>query len=527
MNRYSRRTKKDLSGTLSGVWLAKLREELEQVEADPDALRLVAYLRLSVAKLSEEDHLAALQRQYAACQRLAKGMGGTIVAVWCDMAKSADTRKGSRPEYQAMLLSLPQYGGLVVSKFDRCARDPEDIVTLIHLYEEHPGLRFTCGQEELDLSSKEGRAKAYGYASKGLDELAVMAARQEDRHAALREQGRYVGHRPFGITGQDNDQLLKAEADWIHKAAHDVIAGKTVARVCAEWLEAGVVGVNGQPMTRQTIRDLLLSPRMVGLLVVRPKAGEDSRPLYEHYYVSQETGEKVYSQVPAILDEQTWQQVVEVLKSRGKANKGTSRKGKRAKYLCSGLCWCLECGQPMNGQWVQARNAHVYRCDKGCGTISGPGLDAHVEQLVLTLWSERAVAVVSEPEPFSQQEDLDYWTEQLEENRRAFQARQINLNEKNQNHADIMVELAPIQEAWSVWNKANVKPVTTNAVERWNAAVLPGGAPEVHKRRQMLQVELERLDISKSLVRGPQQVDAGRVTPRWRDDLGVASAQGS
>src|SRR4051812_40990466 len=110
MNRYSRRMKKDLSGTLSGVWLANLRAELEQVEAVPGALVLVAYLRLSVAKLSEEDHLAALQRQYASCQRLAKGMGGTIVAVWCDMAKSADTRKGSRPEYQDMLLSLPKYG---------------------------------------------------------------------------------------------------------------------------------------------------------------------------------------------------------------------------------------------------------------------------------------------------------------------------------------------------------------------------------------------------------------------------------
>lgn len=524
--RYARGIRKSLAATLSGQWLAGLVLD----EAKPGQVRLVAYLRLSVAKLSEEDHLKALQRQLSICQDLAKKMGGVVVAVYCDMARSADTRKGSRPEFQAMLMDLANHDGLVGAKFDRVARDPEDIVALCQLYELNPQLTFGVPGKAYILSTTKGRSEAYGAATRGLDELAVMSERQADRHKQLKESGRYVGHRPFGITGADNDQLLESEARHLRKAAHDVVAGMKVATIVTEWAEAGIVGTNGQPMTRQTLRDLLLSPRTVGYLVVKPKRGEVARPLHERIYVSEETGLKVRSQVPPILalperdedgnlvpDLKLWDAVVETLKARGKTAKGTSRAGKKALYLCSGLCWCLACGQPMNGQWVKARNAHVYRCDKGCGTISGPGLDSYVSDLMVALWTERAVAVVAEPEPFVQQEDLDYWLATKAQNEAEFKARKIDLTAKNENHAAIMGELAPIQEAWSVWNKANVVPVSTTALERWNANT------SVHRRRAMLQAELERIDIVKSLVRGPQQVDSSRVRPQFLGAQGAAS----
>lgn len=528
--RYARGARKSLAATLSGQWLAGL----VLAEALPGQVRLVAYLRLSVAKLSEEDHLKALQRQLSTCQALAKKMGGVIVAVYCDMARSADSWKGNRPEFLKMVEALPSYDGLVGSEFFRVARDNADVGPLCQLYAE-PGnqhLLFAVPDRPYDPRTLEGRAAMQAEAARGLGELAEASKRQTNRHKQLKEAGRYVGHRPFGITGADNDQILEAEARHLRAAAHDVLAGKTVAALTAEWLEAGIVGTNGQPMTRQTLRDLLLSPRIVGYLVVKPKKGEAARPLHERIYVSEETGLKVFSQVPPILalpdldehgnlvpDLDTWAAVVETLKSRGKAAKGTSRKGKKALYLCSGLCWCLACGQPMNGQWVKARNAHVYRCDKGCGTISGPGLDDYVSELMVKLWSERAVAVMTEPEPFAQQAELDAWQADLAQNLADFKARKVTLSEKNENHAAIMAELAPIQDAWNVWNRANVSPVSTTALDRWNAST------SVHTRRAMLHAELERIDIAKSLVRGPQQVDSSRVKPLFLGAPAGASAQ--
>jgi DNA invertase Pin-like site-specific DNA recombinase len=515
--RYARGTRKDLSATLSGVWLANL----ELAESKPGQLRLVAYLRLSVAKLSEEDHLKALQRQLATCQALAKKMGGTIVAVYCDMARTADSWKGTRPEFLKMVEALPSYDGLVGAQFFRVARDNEDVGPLCRLYAE-PGnsrLLFSVPDRDYDPRTLTGRAAMQAEAARGLGELAEASDRQAKRHAQLREAGRYVGHRPFGITGPDNDEVLEEEAQHLRKAALDVVAGKNVPDILRDWQEAGVVGTNGQPMTRQTIRDLLLTPRIVGYLVVKPKRGETAKPLHERFYVSEQTGEKVRSQVPPILalpeldedgnlvpDLKLWNAVVETLRSRGQAAKGTSRKGKKALYLCSGLCWALKCGQPMNGQWVKANNAHVYRCDDGCTSISGPGLDAYVSAVMETLWTEQAVAVVKEPEPFAQQADLDYWLAAKAQNAADFRARKISLSEKNENHADIMAELAPIQEAWMAWNKSNVRPVSTTALDRWQAAT------SVHVKRAMLHAELERIDIAKSFKRGPQGVDASRVT---------------
>jgi DNA invertase Pin-like site-specific DNA recombinase len=529
MSRYGKTRRTDLSQTLSGIWLAGLVQQLQGMEAPSGQLAIAAYLRLSVAKLSEQDHLKALQRQFSICQGLAKAMGGTITMVWCDMARTADSWKGSRPQFQLMVQALPEYSGLVASEFFRVARDNEDVGPLCRLYAEtgNEHLLFRVPDRDYDPRTLTGRAAMQAEAARGLGELAEASVRQEKRHRQLRDEGRYVGHRPFGITGDDNDQLYEPEAKYARQACLDVIAGKTVADIQREWLEAGVLGVNGVPMTRQTIRDLLLSPRMVGLLVVRPKKGEAPKPIHECFYVSSITGEKVRSQLPPILvdkkgkpDDKTWQAVVEALRSRGKVSRGTSRKGKKAKYLLSGLCWCLACGEPMNGCWVAARKAHVYRCDKGCGTISGPGLDDYVTRLILTLWSERSEAVVPDSQAFPEQEALDYWRNDEQQVRAQYKARKLTLNQKNKDLVDIMEQLAPLEEAWMAWNKANVQPVATNSVDQWKQA-----PDKVHGRRLMLTGEIDRIEITKALVKGPQVVDETRVEVKLKGAPDAASAQ--
>jgi site-specific DNA recombinase len=516
--RYTKRPAKDLSQTPSGVWLGSLAFE----EALPGQLRLIAYLRLSVEKLSAQDHLLGLQRQWATCLKLAQKLGGVVVAVRADIAKSADTRKGARPEFQALLTDLATYDGLVGAHFWRVARDPEDVTQLVRIYESHPDLKFATPQEALDLSTPMGRAAAYGAASKGLEDLAIMSERQADRHAQLRENGRYVGSKMFGVTGADNDQEDKAQADLIRKAAKEVLQGKAVWEVQREWAALGIVSPKGSAMSRSVIRNILLSPRICGYLVHRPKVrpGEKTPPRWQ-WTVTDEKGQLVKSQVPAILTEPVWRALITELSGRGERQREAVQT--RASYVLSGLCWALTCGEPMRGQWVKSKGYHVYRCVKGCCTISGPLLDKYVGDLLTALWTERAEPVVPDAQPFTGQADLDHWTAELAQVDRLYTARAISLEEKLSTKRAIESQLAPLQKAWADWNRATAAPAPRHTVDQWLEAQAQGDTPAM---RRMARAELERVDIAKASHPGRKGLEPARVDPVWRQESGVsASAQ--
>lgn len=513
--RYTKRPAKDLSQTPSGRWLAGLVFD----EALPGQLRLIAYLRLSVEKVSAKDHLLGLQRQWATCLKLAEKLGGVVVGVRYDIAKSADTKKGARPGFQALLTELPIYDGLVGAHFWRIIRDPQDVTLLVGIYDAHPDLKFSTPQENLDLSTPMGRAAAYGAASKGLEDLAVMSGRQADRHSQLRENGRYVGPKMFGVTGEDNDQESKPEADLIRKAAKDVLQGKAVWEVQREWAALGVVSPRGSVMSRGVIRNLLLSPRICGYLVHKPKVrpGDPTPPIWQ--WTVQGNKGLVKSQVPAILTEKTWKALIVTLSGRGERQAG--RTNTRASYTLSGLCWGTLCGEPMNGQWIKARGHHVYRCVKGCCTISGPLLDRYVGDLLIALWTEHAQPVVPELQPFTGQADLDYWLAQLEKVDRLYTARQMSLDEKLSTKRDIEGQLAPLQAAWAEWNRATAAPAPRHTVDQWLEAQARKDIPAL---RRMATAELERIDIAKAAVPGQKGLQADRVTPVWRRDSAAAAS---
>jgi DNA invertase Pin-like site-specific DNA recombinase len=440
------------------------------------------------------------------------------------MAKSADTRKGARPEFQALLQELGQYDGLVGSHFYRVARDPEDCTTLIRVYEKNPDLKFATPQERLDLSTPMGRAAAYGASSRGLDELAVMSERISDWHEQLRETGRYVGPKMFGVTGPDHNLEIKPEADLIRKAAQDILQGKATWEVQREWEKAGVLSPKGNIMDRQTIRRILLSPRIAGYLVHKPKVrpGERLPPIHQ-WTVSDEEGNPIRSQVPAILTEQTWRALITEMSGRGERNRASCQT--RASYILTGVCWGTVCGEAMNGQFNNTKGHHDYRCKKGCCTISGPLLDDYVGDLLTALWTDRAVAVVPDAQPFTQQADLDHWQAELEQVAVLYQARQMSLSEKLASERAIRAELEPLEKAWAEWNRSQAAPAPRHTVDQWEQAKAKKDIPAM---RRMAKAELERLDIAKASRKGLKGLQEGRVTPVWRQESAASgSAQDS
>ena len=173
----------------------------------------------------------------------------------------------------------------------------------------------------------------------------------------------------------------------------------------------------------------------------------------------------------------------------------------------------------MNGQWAKKKGHHIYRCLKGCCSISGPLLDAYIGQLLTALWTERAVAVIPETQPFTQQADLDHWKSELEQVEKLYTARELSLTEKLASERAIQGQLAPLEKAWTDWVRATAAPAPRHTVDQWEKAKAKG---DVAAMRRMARAELERVDIAKAARPGLKGLQADRVTPVWRPSSGAS-----
>jgi hypothetical protein len=148
-----------------------------------------------------------------------------------------------------------------------------------------------------------------------------------------------------------------------------------------------------------------------------------------------------------------------------------------------------------------------------------------VGDLLTALWTERAVVVTPETQPFLQQADLDHWQAELEQVDQLYQARAISLQEKLETKRTVNQELAPLQKAWAEWNRTQAAPAPRHTVDQWEQAKAKKDIPAM---RRMARAELERVDISKASHPGQKGLQTDRVDPVWRRDSAASgSAQDS
>lgn len=76
-------------------------------------------------------------------------------------------------------------------------------------------------------------------------------------------------------------------------------------------------------------------------------------------FVRKKTGEIIENYYPAIIDEEIFEIVQDMLKKNIK--KTTGRKNKEP-YIFSGLLVCAECGRKLSGRFGSRENLHYYRC---------------------------------------------------------------------------------------------------------------------------------------------------------------------
>jgi DNA invertase Pin-like site-specific DNA recombinase len=298
----------------------------------------VTYRRIS--KDDEGDELG-IQRQHDALFAYAEQRGWVIGQDFFDNDISASNRK-HRPGYQNLMRAIEAGEADVVlcTEVDRLTRHPRELEDLVDTVEAHRVQIVALRAGELDLSTSGGRMVARMLGAAARREVEAMSERQQARIAQRAKSGlsHGGGARPFGFRRPKRDEthevngqqvpyrageliVIPEEEAIIRDLAERLIAGASLRSVTADLNRRGLTTSTGSPWRESTVRKMMRSPRIAGLV---PLGGEA---------VATATW-------PAILDRTTWERVV--------ARLDTVPQGRQPRtYLLAGMMRCGECGRKL------------------------------------------------------------------------------------------------------------------------------------------------------------------------------------
>lgn len=333
-----------------------------------------------------------------------------------------------RPEFRRMLEDYEDglINAVIVYDLDRLARQPRDLEDLIDLveYRKRPVMGVTGS---IDLMTSGGRAMArvlVAMANKSSEDTARRVARA---HFQTAKEGKHVryGPRPFGWKG-DRLTLEPAEAKMIRAAAKQFLAGESWTGLVHTFIQSGIPTVTGGKWALKTIRQMLTSPRVAGLIMYNGQFHPDHQtgsglPNYSRKYLDPKSctlrdddGEYVKGPWKPILTVAQWEAVLAEIDRRA-TGRGFTGSHTR-KHLLTGLLRCgrtlpdgTRCNRSLYGVNIKGRydttiRYNVYRCPApsvgGCGGIERKAqpVEELIEELLIKHLREHAPAGVAEPE---------------------------------------------------------------------------------------------------------------------------------
>ncbi|MFD3654379.1 recombinase family protein [Streptomyces sp. NPDC058620] len=350
------------------------------------------YCRLSYAP---DGSLEKVERQEADCRALAERLGWQIseAHIFPDNSRSAWQRNRSRPQWDRMLRCVDnrEIDGLLVYHGDRLIRQPYDLEKLIGISDSR-GMRIASPSGTRDLDSPDDRFILRIEAAQACRESDNTSRRVRRALTSRRERGltQNGGRRAFGFGVQigtrtkvdrdgnevqvpryDMTQHVPEEARILADAADRLLAGQGQSGVI-RWMNTFCTTTEGNPWTEKSLRNLLLSPRVVGLI-------EHEGELYEAAW-------------DGILPRETWESVRLYYRASAEASPYA---GRERRYLLSGVggAQCCFCGGYVRAKPTGGRNrktARIYHCHT-CRKV-GRSVE-HVDAYV----SGQAVALLNDP----------------------------------------------------------------------------------------------------------------------------------
>jgi len=306
-----------------------------------NCVRCLIYTRISKDKLGDQHGVA---NQLADLEKRAEARGWTVICRLSDndigVTRKDPTAAGKyRPGYEEAL-RLVDAGAVDVVlcwKWDRFIREPLDLEFLIPRFDQ-AGVRFAEADGIIDLGTDSGRLAARILIAVAKAEQERKSERQKlaNEAAAISGKRPLGGPRPFGYR-DDHVTADPAEGRAVADACALLLGGGTLSGVMREWTRAGVRTAQSKSgrWTRQSIRTILLNPRIAGLSV------------YQGEIVGRGDWEP-------LVGEETWRAVRGILTDPSR----TPPKGVRT--LLGGLARC-PCGNIVTGM-PSHTGQRIYRC---------------------------------------------------------------------------------------------------------------------------------------------------------------------
>jgi site-specific DNA recombinase len=323
----------------------------------------------------------SVERQEQDGRRIAADKGWEVVAVYREWASASPYAKKARKEWDALLAAVEagEFDAVIVWMEDRTARDVVQAGAFVQACRKVGLRRLVLPSFDYDLTDEEAVIRFYGEVLGGQREAALISKRSKRAHLEEAQNGRRHsgGKRAFGERGRRrvedadgtwrtvpaiSEEQAGAERELIREAARRILAGDSLRGICLDWNEAGHASPRGARWTTQTLRRMLLSPRLAGL---REYHGQ----LYEGSF-------------PAILEPETWQAVRVILTDPARM---TTAVGGAARHLLTGILFCGVCGAKLRTTRYGPQRVLYYRCpsrsDGGRNCVARKAED--VDRLIL------------------------------------------------------------------------------------------------------------------------------------------------
>ncbi|MCZ4085476.1 MULTISPECIES: recombinase family protein [Streptomyces] len=362
------------------------------------------YARISdVGELGDgRDGEEGVTRQKDDVHDLVKGRHLTLHRMYVDNDLSAYKRRVVRPDFRELVSDLETsvISGIAAYNIDRITRQPRELEQLIDIYATaRRPMVFATTAGDYDLSTDDGRFNARLYvmiANKFSADAARRVARQKKAEAM---QGKpHKGRRPFGW--QDGGEKVEAfEAELIRKAQRDVLNGKLLSEVHAEWVELGISSPQsapGETISFSSVEYIITNPRLCGYRAYVPQAERERRGRIDlgEWLLERTDGTPIIGTWETICTPDEWRAVRDVLKSRKSEGRGRKKGSTVSKRKLTRIGRCGECGHGVqSGNYARGTTSYekygyYYYCrkaDGGCGGVSrsGPPVEEHVERVLL------------------------------------------------------------------------------------------------------------------------------------------------
>lgn len=461
-------------------------------------IRAGLYARISSDR--EGDNLA-ISRQLADCEQLAGRRGWTVVERYVDSDISAYSGK-RRPEYLRMLedIEAGTVAAVVVYHADRLHRHPRELEDFIDLCQ-RTGTKIATVSGDLDLSTHEGQLLARITGAVARKESDDKSRRIRRKHEELATAGKPSGGgtRPYGYEA-DKLTVRAEEAEVIRECARRVLAGDSLRSICLDLNGRGVTTATGKQWTSQTLRRMLMSPRISGQR--------------DHH------GEIVAKKAvwPAIITPSQTQQLQAKLRDPARRTNRASRR-----YLLTQLLLCSHC-KAMLVSRPRDDGTRRYVCATGpgfagCGktTIIADRAEQFISHAVLHRLESPRLGEARKRTPGNSkgaqwQTEIERRQGQLDELAAMWAEGEITRGEWLRARTPIEKHLSTAKKKLAAVNRTTVLlPFVDDATalrEQWASMTLT-------RQHEICVATLQHVEVLPA-VRGRNRFDESRLHPVWR-----------